>query len=75
MWNNDNDICDYCKSQEFPMEQCNHVRTGKTKKEREDGTSNARFDNRRERMAWQQDRNADNRTFPTGTCNGRKNRK
>lgn len=30
-WNHEGLICDYCSANQFPVEQCNHVRGGKTK--------------------------------------------
>jgi hypothetical protein len=49
-------------------------RGGKTARERQNGVHENRFNNRRERVAWQQDPKASNANFPSQTCNGKKNR-
>lgn len=61
-------VCAACKSADYT--ECKHVREGKTKKDRESGAWSSRFSNRAARTAWQKTGGV----FPSGTCNGKKNR-
>lgn len=49
-------------------------RAGKTLRDRLSGATARNLTNKDLRVAWQQDSNCRNATFPTQTCNGKKNR-
>ena len=61
-------VCAACKALEYT--ECNHVRTGKTQRDKESGSWSQRFSNRQERVNWQKNGGP----FPSGVCNGKKNR-
>lgn len=65
-------VCDSCR--EAQIQLCNHVRTGKTKKDHNSGAWGNRFENRQRRVDWIQTASASNGTFPASSCNGKKNR-
>jgi len=69
-WNHEGLICQSCSIDQTPTEQCFHVRGGKTKHERDNGTHGNRLSNRAERQSWQKSGGP----FPRGSCNGKKNR-
>ena len=74
-WNHEGLICQACSEQQIPVEQCKHVRGGKTRYEREHGILSNRFSNRSQREAWQKGGTGKGSTpFPRGSCNGKKNR-
>jgi hypothetical protein len=50
------------------------ARPGKTAKDRENGSIERNFHNKRMRQEWYNDHNATNNTFPRDTCNGHKNK-
>lgn len=53
------------------------VRTGKTRRDRENGAANKNAQNRDSRASWQNNRRADgsnSTTFPYASCNGTRNR-
>lgn len=50
------------------------IRWGKTEKDHQSGAWGNRFENRRQREAWQKDNRATNASFPKTACNGKKNR-
>ena len=70
-WKHDK-VCNSCA--ELQYKNCNHYRGGKTKFDHDSGVWGNRFSNRALRTEWMRDSNADNKTFPKGSCNGRKNR-
>lgn len=70
-WDKKGKVCSACAMLEYT--ECDHVRGGKTKYERENGTWSTRFTNREQRVSWQRG-GGDNKTFPSGVCNGKKNR-
>jgi hypothetical protein len=65
--------CTACAEKQYPVEQCNHVRGGKTRREHADGTHGDRFSNRAQRVTWMASGEG-NSTFPKGSCNGKRNR-
>lgn len=53
------------------------VRTGKTRRDRENGAANKNAQNRDSRASWQNNRRADgsnSTSFPYASCNGKRNR-
>lgn len=53
------------------------IRTGKTRRDRENGAANKNAQNRDSRASWQNSRRADgsnSTTFPYASCNGTRNR-
>jgi hypothetical protein len=70
-WSKAGKVCSACA--ELQYQECDHVRGGKTRREHADGTWSTRFTNRQQRVSWQKG-GGDNKTFPTGSCNGKKNR-
>lgn len=61
-------VCASCKSLDYT--ECNHVRVGKTEKDRKSGSWGQRFSNREQRNSWLKNGGP----FPSGSCNGKKNR-
>lgn len=56
--------------------QPGEFRKGKTRRDRENGAQARNISNKNERAAWQGDSKATNdfKSFPYGTCNGKRNR-
>ena len=65
--------CEHCAAAQTPVDQCKHVRGGKTKYEHAEGTHGNRFSNRAERVSWMAQGDG-NKAFPRGSCNGKRNR-
>lgn len=51
-----------------------YVRTGKTKRDRENKATERRLANQAARREWQNDNRSTNANFPYDSCNGKKNR-
>ena len=73
-WSSEDKRCDACAEKDISAEMCKHVRGGKTKEDRANGSWGNRFANRAARTEWGADARSTNATFPRHTCNGQKNR-
>ena len=67
-------VCEACKAIKMIATNCDHFRGGKTTHERQTGVLAQRLRNQDIRSAWCKETIGNRSKFPSGTCNGKRNR-